>query len=254
MGTRRDFLRGAAATWGVGMSAAGGREAGSGGGAVVGHAGIAPVPEIGPGPHLLLDDEPIERAEGLARVVHPPERLPRPALDSAGFGVTQPYMAVVADPHPDRARFRLWYNHGPADWHAESADGLRWDDPRVAWDLPRGYGASVLDDRDREPDPARRFKLANWQATRSLEDTPRDDGGMYVATSPDGLRWTPHPANPVLRTWPSGWPTVERHGVGDTIDAFYDPIRRRYGAAVKVHALPSDSYAPAPKSSGGWSA
>src|SRR5205085_1652450 len=71
--------------------------------------------------------------------------------------------------------------------------------------------------------------------------------GMYVAFSPDGIRWTDHAGNPVLPTYPSGYPKIEAHGVGDTIDAFYDPLRRRYGCAVKVHALPEDGYAPAPK-------
>lgn len=206
-----------------------------------------PALEVGPGPHLLLDEALIARSEGLARVVHPPERLDHPVLDSARFGTTQPYLSVIADPAPDRARFRLWYNRGPAVWHAESTDGFDWHDPRVAWNLTRGYGASVIDDRDQETDRGRRFKLANWQSTRALDDTPRDDGGMFLGVSPDGLDWSALPGNPALPTWPNGWPHVVRHGVGDTVDLFYDPVRQRYGAAVKVHALPEDGCSPAPK-------
>lgn len=200
---------------------------------------------VGPGPHLFLDDFLIESREGLERVVHPPVRHAGPVLERARFGVTQPYLSVLHD--PDTRRFRMWYNHGPAVWHAVSADGVRWDDPRAAWDIPRGYGVTVIDDRGRDPDAARRYKLANWQSNREWDDTPRDNGGVFVGFSPDGLRWSPHPENPVLRTYPAGWPLIEKHGVGDTIDAFYDPIRGRYAAAVKVHALPEDGYAPAPK-------
>jgi hypothetical protein len=202
-------------------------------------------PDIGPGPHLFLDDFLIDRLDGLRRQVEPPQRLEKPVLDSKTFGTTQPYLSVVRD--PDTKRYRLWYNHGPAVWHAESEDGIHWVNPRVAWDLRRGYGCSLVDDLGRESDPRRRFKLANWQATRSKKDPAGDNGGMYVGFSPDGFRWTGYEGNPVLPTWPEGRSRVVRHGVGDIVDVFYDPLLRRYAAAVKVHALPEDGYAPAPR-------
>jgi hypothetical protein len=201
--------------------------------------------DVGLGPQLFLDDYLIDRLEGLARRVEQPRRLDRPVLDSKTFGTTQPYLTALRD--PETKGFRLWYNRGSAVWHAESDDGARWANPRVAWDLPRAYGASLVDDHGREKDPERRFKLANWQATRAKEDRPGDDGGLYVGFSPDGLRWAAYQKNPVLPSWPEGYPKVVRHGVGDTADVYYDPVRRRYGAAVKVHALPEDGYAPAPK-------
>src|SRR5947209_1430042 len=108
-------------------------------------AAEAPRPlELGPGPQLFLDDYLIDRLDGLVRRVEPPERLPGPVLDSKTFGTTQPYLTVLRDEAGHR--YRIWYNRGPAVWHAESADGLRWARPRVAWDLPRGYGASLVDD------------------------------------------------------------------------------------------------------------
>lgn len=235
---RREFLAGAAGT----LAAAGARPAAAQSGP---ERPVAKPLDLGPGPHLFVDSFLIEQSEGLARVVQHPTRLPEPVLSSARFGTTQPYLGVVRD--PETRRLRLWYNRGPAVWHTTSADGIAWDPPRVAWDIPRGYGVTVIDDRGRDADPGRRFKLASWQATRAVEDTPRDDGGMYVAFSPDGLRWTPYGGNPVLRTWPTAWPKIEAHGVGDIVDAFYDPIRRRYGVALKVHALPEDGYAPAPR-------
>jgi hypothetical protein len=205
----------------------------------------AEFPSLARGPHLFLDNELIDRQEGLVRVVHPPERLATPVLTSARFGVTQPYLGVVDD--AETGRLRLWYNRGNPVWYTESRDGVEWSDPRVAWDLKRCYGVTVLDDRGREKDPERRFKMANWQATREKEDRPGDDGGMYVGFSPDGFRWTAAPENPVLPTWPEGYGKPTHHGVGDIVDAFYDPIRKRYGCAVKVHAIPGDGFAKGPR-------
>lgn len=195
------------------------------------------------GPHLFLDDFLIERQEGFRRLVRPPQRHGPPILSNARFGTTQPYLGVLRD--PDTQRIRLWYNHGPQIWHADSGDGVEWSDPRVAWALRRCYGVTVIDDRGRDPDPDRRFKLANWQASR--EDREGDDSGMWVGFSPDGFRWTAGTKNPALPTWPDGYGKPLHHSVGDIVDAFYDPIRKRYGAAVKVHAIPGDGFAKGPR-------
>lgn len=200
--------------------------------------------ELTPGPHLFLDDRLIEELHA-DRIVERPTRLEHPVLDSATFGVTQPYVSVVRDERS--GRFRIWYNRGPAIWHAESDDGVDWRNPQVAWDIPRGYGCSVVDDGPVAADPARRFKLASWQATRELEDTPRDDAGIVVGFSPDGFAFQRGQPGPVLPTWPDGPGKMTLHGAGDTVDVWYDTIARRYAMAVKVHALEQDGYAPAPK-------
>src|SRR5262245_42252517 len=169
---RRQFLRalGIATGWaGLGLPSLFYRLAGS----ALSDAPAAPsVLKIGLGPQLFLDDYVIERLENLVRRVQPPARLEKPVLDSKTFGTTQPYLTVLQD--PETKRYRLWYNRASAIWHAESADGVRWEKPRLAWDLPRSYGASLVDDRGREKDSSRRFKLANWQATRKREDKPGD--------------------------------------------------------------------------------
>jgi hypothetical protein len=209
-------------------------------------AAAAPRPlDIGPGPQLFLDDYLIDRLQGLSRRVEAPQRLPTPVLDSKTFGTTQPYLTVLRDEeHP---RFRIWYNRGAAVWHAESADGIHWANPRVAWDLAHSFGAGLVDDGPHAADPARRFKLANWQAGRTREGKNGVDTGMYVGFSPDGLRWAACDKNPVLSSWPEGYPKVSRHGVSDIVDVYYDPLRHRYAAAVKLHALPEDGYAPGPR-------
>jgi hypothetical protein len=205
--------------------------------------------KLGPGPHLFLDDHWVDRIEGLERRSEPPQRLERPVLDSKRFGCTQPYVSVIRD--RETGRFRLWYNRGSAIWHVESADGLHWENPRVAWDLPRAYGASLIDDGDRSGDPDRRYKLANWQATRAREDKPGDDNGMYVGFSPDGFRWTVYAKNPVLPGWPEGYGVRSRYGVGDIVDVYHDPVSGHYAAAVKVMAVSEDGFARGPRAGEG---
>jgi hypothetical protein len=225
---RRDFLRGAgtatvvAAFPRLGASAA-----------------TRPL-EIGVGPQLFLDNYLVDHMEGLERKVQQPRRLPKPVLDSKTFGTTQPYLTVLRD--AEQKRFRIWYNHGPAIWHAESDDGIHWANPRVAWDVRRGYGCSLVDDGTRAANANRRYKLANWQATGKS-----DDGGIYVGFSPDGLRWTAHDKNPVLSNRPEGPDKVSRYGVGDIVDVYYDPLTKLYRAAVKLPAVEADGYAPGPR-------
>src|SRR4051794_9361439 len=189
--------------------------------------GPRPPLEAGFGPQLFLDDSVIGRMDGLERRVNKPQRRVDPVLDSKTFGTTQPYVTV----RRDGERFRLWYNRGPAVWHAESGDGVHWGNPRVAWDVARGYGASLVDDGEGAADPRRRFKLANWQAAGKS-----DRAGMYVGFSPDGSRWSAYENNPVLPTWPDGPDKVSRYGVGDIVDVYFDPLNKLYRAAVKLPA------------------
>src|SRR6185436_20701640 len=97
-------------------------------------------------------------------------------------------------------------------------------------------GVAVIDDGEREKDPSRRFKIMWWSGTT-------EPAGAAVAFSPDGIHWTPHDKNPVLPLYPSGDPR-EISSVGDIVDVFYDPIRARYGAMVKLGGLKADGWAP----------
>ncbi len=196
--------------------------------------------DIGTGPQLFLDDYLIDRLDGLIRRVQTPRRHGPPVLDSKTFGTSQPYLTVL--PQDGGKGYRIWYNHGGAIWHAESADGIRWTNPREAWNFGHGYGASMVDDGARAMPPTRRFKLANWQTAAG-----RQNAGMHVAFSPDGLLWTPHDRNPVLPMYPEGPGVNSRHGVSDIVDVYFDPLTRRYRAAVKLHAQASDGYKPAPR-------
>ncbi|MEO7298016.1 MAG: hypothetical protein ABI042_05505, partial [Verrucomicrobiota bacterium] len=177
------------------------------------------------------------------REVQSPQRFGPPILDSKTFGTTQPYLTVLRD--SQTKRFRMFYNNGPSVWHAESEDGIRWINPREIWQRARGYGCSVVDDGERGTDLSRRFKFAHWSST--IDDKPGDDGGMWVGFSPDGFTWKLAENNPVLKTWPEGWDNYVRHGVGDTLDVYYDPLAKIYRVAIKVNAVADDGFAPAPK-------
>src|SRR5205085_12670182 len=124
------------------------------------------------------------RLEGLRREVQHPRRLDRPVLHSKTFGTTQPYLSVLRD--PDTRRYRIWYNHGPAIWHAESDDAIRWRNPRAVWSLARCYGCSLVDEGPKAAGRPRRYKMAFWSATRPRDGRAGDTSGMYVGFSPDG--------------------------------------------------------------------
>jgi len=189
-------------------------------------------------PQLFLDDYVVGRMAGLTRMIHHPVRIDHPVLDSKRFGTWQPYLSVVFD---DRSkRIRLWYDKGQAFGITESEDGIHWGSSR-GLQIVAKYGCAVIDDGSRERDAKRRFKAAYWLEPKGR---PR---GIFVAFSPDGLAWTPYPGNPVLEGYPVPPAKFKRHQVGDIVDTYYDPLRKAYGAALKMPALPEDGYKAAPR-------
>lgn len=180
---------------------------------------------FGMGPHLFLDDALMAESRGLRRTTHQPTRLPDPVLD---HDRPSPYLTVLRDNARDR--FRMWYGamapkHGFA--LAESRDGIAWTRPSLEalaenyLDLPLGWwGLSLIDDGPRDPEPDRRYKLA-WYEER----------GMCVAFSPDGVRFQPHDANPVL---PTTRPESPANVISDILDLTFDPLRREYLLGCKL--------------------
>ena len=109
--------------------------------------------------------------------------------------------------------FKMWYAtaadpDGRFPWcYAISRDGYNWEKPELGihefggnkknniiavWNDP-SYSSVMKDPND--PDPLRRYKAMGEY------DGPRANhtGGAVVAFSPDGLHWTEHPGNPVIR-------------------------------------------------------
>lgn len=200
--------------------------------------------DIGIGPQLFFDDYIVGGMTGLRREVRGPSRHPEPVLDRETFGTTQHHITVLRDTR--KPGFRAWYNRGDSVWHAESPDGIRWANPQLVWELSYAFGSGVIDDREREKDPQKRFKMANWQ--QNERGKPGPDSGMWVGFSPDGLQWTSYEKNPVLLNWPEGVNVLVPHRTSDIIEVFYDPLQRHYAAYLKMPAVAEDGFAPAPRS------
>ena len=96
----------------------------------------------------------------------------------------------------------------------ESADGIHWERPARVLPNPGPiqFGASVVDRGPACPDPSRRFTFAWWHG-----------GGLRLATSPDGLAFTPISGEPVI---------LHNH---DITGLFFDALRDRYVATVSVY-------------------
>ncbi len=195
---------------------------------------------------LFLDDVGVERITNLKRAVEQPKRYAdNPVIAGTepwGKASTSVYGTAIYDPQAER--FRIWYlsTPGPVEqgraWvevggfrrvtnctliaYATSADGMRWERPRlgqlsfegsrennlvdIGIDNPEGI--SVLFDRH-DQDPARRYKAFFWDrrvsppaddAAKVPAEPPLDErqktGGMWAATSADGVRWKT--AGPVM--------------------------------------------------------
>jgi hypothetical protein len=219
----------------------------------VGSGRAQPV-DLRSGPQLFIDDYLIAESSNVATVTQSPKR----ALDGPVIGwkehTTQPYVTVLRD--PSSGKFRMWYNYDTGTRasiaYAESDDGVKWTLPVLNILGPDNrlfiigrssehgsYGLSVIDDGARESNPSKRYKIMWWSGTT-------EPAGAAVAFSPDGLRWTPYEKNPVLPHYDTSDPRAAI-GVGDIVDAFYDPIRQRYGALVKLHGVKEDGWAPGPR-------
>ena len=138
--------------------------------------------------------------------------------------------------------FKMWYNSLPTEskpdiqefmCYATSTDGIHWIKP--ALNLVEYHGSkannifltwcswtlSVIKDM-REPDPARRYKLAYWY----VHDVSKK--GVWVAFSPDGIHWNLDEHNPVIPGASSG----------DTFCVMQDPVSGEFWMYHKSAIMP----------------
>lgn len=203
---------------------------------------------------LLVDDDGILYRAGVRRVLHPLARHPgNPVVapDRPWERGTIAYCSVHRD--PAAGGYRMWYQAWTPDrgtflCYATSRDGLRWEKPSLGVFefggnrannilMRHGFGAGVLVD-PRDPAAGRRYKLAYW-----------DHNGTCVAFSPDGIHWTKHDRNPVIRgsqgdyiqpplsddparlTGALGGPPLS---TSDVTDPIWDPVRGVYAIYAKT--------------------
>jgi hypothetical protein len=223
---------------------------------------------------LFVDDHGVLYRSGTKRVLQPLKRHSENALIDLArpWEVGIGYTSVYRDPRS--GKYQLWYQAYAGAragdrrlkcvvCYAESRDGIHFHRPEL--DLfpykgqksnivlvsNGGYGdrycCSVLVDAS-EKDPARRYKMAyyDWSVVGQ-----REEPGLHVAFSPDGIHWTKHDQGPLLRslfgrtavlpfageepyhevpvkgkpprkTW--SYPLT----MSDVIDVFWDPVRQVY--------------------------
>jgi hypothetical protein len=167
---------------------------------------------------LFLDDYLIASMKRVQRTVEPAQKfLGNPVLwPNAGW---EPPMATVyGSVLREMNKFKMWYKSGMGVAYAESVDGITWTKPPFNMTLSGGQSSNILFTKksktegpdgfpyfyelfgvhrdERDPDPARRYKMGflsiDWKYTGSNGD-PWHKGqrrGLGVAASPDGLRWT----------------------------------------------------------------
>jgi hypothetical protein len=150
--------------------------------------------------------------DGIAWERHPAN----PVLDTGprswdGARVSCPTVILdTTDPDPAR-RYKMWYHgYNGSRWrigYATSADGIVWHkhsaNPVItgsggAWESSHTFSPAVILDST-DPDPNHRYKM--WY---SGDSGSNGNNRIGYATSPDGIVWTKHPANPVLDLGPSG--------------------------------------------------
>jgi hypothetical protein len=185
---------------------------------------------------LFVDDLLIERMDRVARGLHYPERAPEnPVLKAEmpweGNVVLQPGTVLFDE---EEHIFKMWYNALPVKdkpdieqfvCYAVSKDGIHWTRPSLGAVQFHGsaennivlkwcyWNLSVVKD-GREPDPAKRYRMACWD----WQGRAVGSSGIWVAASPDGIHWTIDPNSPVVPSTASG----------DTFCVMQDPVTRRF--------------------------
>lgn len=185
---------------------------------------------------LFVDDAGVAASSKITRVYHAFEKhAANPVLvpEKPWEGGTV-YLYGTVLPAEDSTGYRMWYHSwAGGEYHnlyAESADGLHWTKPNLGLvDYQGATENNILFRRTKEdhnpqviytpwePQPARRYKLMNWDYGR----TPPANvvSGYYGATSPDGIHWTDVARNPIL-TDPVGdvgnftWDAAEKRYIG----------------------------------------
>ncbi len=152
---------------------------------------------------LFADDVMIARLFNVKRRVHPASKLDQPVLEADMPWETSDrfcekdrriyiYGTVLRD--SGTGLFNMWYNRYKDNYFAVSNDGISWQRPNLGLlgdnnkiPLFDFHSPSIILDKW-ATDPAKRYQAIGSK------------GGCSAAYSPDGLRWTLYPRNPVFES------------------------------------------------------
>ncbi len=199
--------------------------------------------DVGDHKQVFLDDGfLLERAEGVRYAMQQPVKHSRNPLliPETGELQVQLYGSVLWD--EEEHLFKMWYTQRVHKYDKDSAvtvgyalsdDGLSWSRPKLGLVRdapdnavldpgPGGSGGVCVLHTPWDQKPEQRYKM--------LYKTIEKGGGLQVAFSPDGVRWTPH-AQTVLP------------GVFDTFNvALWDGRTGQYVAYVRINQRPRKRY------------
>lgn len=212
---------------------------------------------------LFVDDFLIDESAGVELRLNRPTKyagnpvLARVPKGEAAWEAGMPiaFSSVLYD--PDDGLFKLWYSlHAGSggDEHAvlcfaRSADGIRWDKPRLGKFkyrgttennivVPHGGLASGVFLDPHEADPSRRFKMLHM----------REDYKIYASHSADGLDWTPYNDGKAVFFEPPGHDSQMIAYWDEALGLYVGIIRDRTGRISQVRPrLVSD-----PEARAGW--
>lgn len=188
-------------------------------------------PTEGTGKYLFIDGKHVERSEGVQRVFHQPVKHPSPLLvpdQPWERDLIQLFNAPVWS--HERQRWQLWYFGGGLYQHllyAESADGLKWEKPKLGLTQWKGSAENNIIDLDRS---GRDFK-ANFIAMLR-DDRAKDPGQRFKGLASAGSK---------LTAWVSAdglsWKELQTDAVlsDDQYRLGYDSFHHRFIATVKSH-------------------
>lgn len=164
--------------------------------------------EIGSEAQLFVDDFLVARRSGVEFTVHRPEKHPaNPLLVPTPEWERLVLACGSVLREPDSGRFRMGYTNDTGMAYAESPDGIHWKKPPVGMTLG-GVKTNVLTRGHRRRsdtltvflNPDRSDAAKKYLAYVFEYRSPDKDGvrerlreGLYLRTSPDGIRWTERP-------------------------------------------------------------
>jgi len=188
--------------------------------------------DVGNQKQLFIDDRFIESSENVALTMNPPRKVGPVLVGEHEWEVGWVSSGTVLE---DNGVFKMWYSAhevgkngklGPGhNCYATSTDGIHWEKPNLGLVEFKGSkdnniiaaGGTVFIDPKAPAD--QRYKMLCQMYWPDPEK-----GGLYIRTSPDGLKWTPHET----RLLPF---------VPDTQNqVFYDPRIDKYVAYIRTWA------------------
>ncbi len=199
---------------------------------------------VGNHKQLFIDDKFVTESSGVTWVMNPPVKQGAVLTGTKSWDSYQ--LSSYGTVMEDQGKFRLWYGaRTPVPdgqdrargliMYAESQDGIHWDKPNLGlfeWQgskannilmraTPESAGVFI----DPKAPAAERYKIVGRLANReprSPDGEAFSGSGLYMYTSPDGLRWTLHHE----RVFPFDPDTLNM--------AFYDEGRGKFMAYVRT--------------------